>query len=1249
MKVRNVLLNSLKLSLLASAMSSGSALALQATGFANQNGGTTGGAGGSVVYASTGTEIHQALCSRAADDTPIIIYVEGTINHGNTNKVSGDSCNTADGVIEIKEVSNVSIIGTGNGALFDELGIHIRKSSNIILQNLHVRNVKKSGSPTSNGGDAIGMESNVSNVWVDHVTLEAQGGESDGYDALFDMKADTTYVTLSYSILRNSGRGGLVGSSSSDNSNGPVTFHHNIYENIDSRVPLFRGRIGHTYNNHFNGINKSGINSRVGGKVMVERNYFENAKDPLGTFYTNDIGYWEVHDNIFTSSVVWTADDDKNHPAGPNVESTTSVSIPYSYSMDDASCIPEILAATSGANTGLAVSSGTQDCAVTDGGGDTGGGDTGGGDTDGGDTGGGDTGGEVDSSGENYSLTAGSDGSSKGAGSYGSVRDGDVTSYWSPSGSTGRISIKGLTQPINAVRIIEASGSEGTIGAWRLVDNDSGEVLSSGNGIDGGYITFTDTSVAKINFVIESASGTPKVAEFETYSAVLGDTGGGETDNGSVSATTSVSGSDVTISWSNDNITVTGQEIYRDTDADLNGRVRIVAGVIGNSFTDSDVADGNYFYSVKITGDNGTHYNSAAIAANVTTSTPVSEVFEENANGFCLVDGAVESDHSGYTATGYANTDNELGKGVTYAISVTNSGTYSLSSRYANGSTDRPAAIIVNDTLSGNLSFTGTGAWGAYTSTGEITVTLSAGLNFIRLQATGDSGLANIDNLTVTGIDPEAGNCNGQVGDGDTSGGDTGGGDTGGGGSEIVYPNADCAELINNDSINWRESSLQTDQEIVQCLSESLGSAVGYGENATGGYNPNGGSNLVIITNNQAEDQILTAISSSDHNWIVFDKNDFANETPLMMYRPYCADTSLQSALGVNEATCRDPYAWCSANGVSSSDCLLTFFNEELNDKSLPIRNYLVDSNTTIDGRGAKATFTFNGFKIGADSSGQSTHQSDNVIITNNKFVGVGHTEDHNLDPDMIRSTGESYDIWIHQNTFDTTGDSAFDVKVGAHDITVSFNKLVNVKRAALHGSSDSREINSQITTTIHNNLFVTTDDNFGASSYNTMRRVPLLRRGQTHMFNNVFYGYRKDVMSLRKGARALLEDNLFMNPVDNSKGDDLSDWAEVLFDDAVTEGSLEITGSYVYESGSNCTPSGASASLDVIEGSVPNMHNDYNSASQSTINNNQLSVGDDLRNYVMASAGKAAKTPYVSSYSAGESSVISAAPSSCQ
>ncbi|MFE9173178.1 polysaccharide lyase family 1 protein [Streptomyces kebangsaanensis] len=486
-------------------VSEASAAAVGATGYATQNGGTTGGAGGQTVRATTGTAIHAALCGRAGSSTPITIEVEGTINHGNTSKVSGSSCNTADGVIELKQISNVTIVGVGKGAVFDQVGIHLREARNIIIQNVTVRNVKKSGSPTSNGGDAIGMESNVRNVWVDHTTLEASGGEAEGFDGLFDMKNNTQYVTLSYSILRNSGRGGLIGSSESDLSNGFVTFHHNLYENLDSRAPLLRGGIAHIYNNHYVKLNESGINSRAGARAKVDNNYFKDSKDVLGTFYTDAAGYWQVSGNVF-DNVTWSGRSSDNNPAGPNPQSNTTVSIPYAYSLDAAGCVPSVVSQTAGAGKGLKVSDGScspqtptptpttptptptaPEPSPTQPGG------------------------------TNLSLGADSDGSSKASGtSYGNVRDGSMSTFWSPSGATGSVSIKWASATaVSRINVREAAGSEGAIRSWRVVNADNGAVLTSGSGA--GVISFPRTSLKKITFEITGSTGTPKVAEYETY------------------------------------------------------------------------------------------------------------------------------------------------------------------------------------------------------------------------------------------------------------------------------------------------------------------------------------------------------------------------------------------------------------------------------------------------------------------------------------------------------------------------------------------------------------------------------------------------------------------------------------------------------------------------------------------------------------------------------------------------------------
>jgi pectate lyase len=319
---------------------------------------TTGGAGGATVTARTGTEINAALCGRATVSTPIIIRVDGTINHGNTTDVSG-ACDATAAEIQFKGVSNVSLIGVGNRGVLDQIGVHLRNTSNIVIQNLHIRNVKKSGSPISNGGDAIGMESGVNNVWVDHNTLEASGGESSGYDSLLDMKAGVTNITVSWNHYRNSSRAGLIGSSDDDAANTNITFHHNWYENIEQRTPLLRHGLAHSYNNYFSNLSNSdmihGINSRMGGRILVDGNYFRNSNNPLiASDDSDEPGCWQTRSNTLDSISY-----DRSVGDGALVvpiiingqfDSTCTVTVPYSYTLDSSVNIPNIV--TNGAGVG---------------------------------------------------------------------------------------------------------------------------------------------------------------------------------------------------------------------------------------------------------------------------------------------------------------------------------------------------------------------------------------------------------------------------------------------------------------------------------------------------------------------------------------------------------------------------------------------------------------------------------------------------------------------------------------------------------------------------------------------------------------------------------------------------------------------------------------------------------------------------------------------------------------------------------
>jgi pectate lyase len=466
---------------------------------------------------------------------------------------------------------------------------------------------------------------------------------------------------------------------------------------------------------------------------------------------------------------------------------------------------------------------------------------------------------------------------------------------------------------------------------------------------------------------------------------------------------------------------------------------------------------------------------------------------------------------------------------------------------------------------------------------------------------------------------------------------------------------ADCIRIATNPSVNWRDTSLKTDQEIVSCLSKTLGKPVGYGENAKGGFDPNGNSKLTIITKNSStsvEQQILNAITGEAHNWIVFDKIQFAQPSEIGMYRLGCSNATVQSILGATEAECVNYTQWCAKNGVSSANCVTQFFNTAMNKSNNPIRNPVIGSNKTIDGRGSEAYFLFSGFAIGKDQTGTPTQTANSVILTHLNFKGAGHTEDHYCDPDMIRSTGASKDIWIHKNTFDTTGDSAFDVKVGAHNVTMSFNRLVNVKRAVLHGSSDSHTIDKQITTTMHNNAFITTDDSYKLLG-NTLRRVPLLRHGKTHMFNNVFVNYRNQILSLRVGASALMEDSVFVvNAIHQEKSTVAASLAEIstnLFKD-ISDGSFRNDRNFLWFSDAACNlTSSTQTSLTATNGTVANLASNYTAASQVTINSWRFAAGQDLVNYVSATAGKYGQIPYNSPLAADKYYVLGLGQVPCQ
>lgn len=297
-------------------------------GYAAENGGTTGGSGENKVEVTvcTGEEMINAIQNKDPA-RPLTIWVNGAITLQNAKNSR----------IDIKDVSDLSILGLGTQGEMAGIGFNIVRANNIIIRNLRIHHVRANlGAP----GDGISMEGPVRNIWIDHneiynsLTVNdpalTEDQVKDYYDGLVDAKGDAQFITISFNKFHNSWKTSLSGSSDSDNFERTLTYHHNHWHNVNSRLPLFRYGKGHIYNNYYDGALESGINSRMGAVIRIEHNHFANMRNPVMSMYSQEPGYWQLIDNLF-ENISWVESPADGIVAGANPQSTGELNVPYNY------------------------------------------------------------------------------------------------------------------------------------------------------------------------------------------------------------------------------------------------------------------------------------------------------------------------------------------------------------------------------------------------------------------------------------------------------------------------------------------------------------------------------------------------------------------------------------------------------------------------------------------------------------------------------------------------------------------------------------------------------------------------------------------------------------------------------------------------------------------------------------------------------------------------------------------------------
>lgn len=167
-----------------------------------------------------------------------------------------------------------------------------------------------------------------------------------------------------------------------------------------------------------------------------------------------------------------------------------------------------------------------------------------------------------------------------------------------------------------------------------------------------------------------------------------------------------------------------------------------------NHETYAEVAD---YLDAQRTASGG---KSAMVAAYLNYRSNTGEGYEAEA-GQLGGGAAVDTDHAGYTGTGFVDSYGATGDSVTVTVTVPESRRYGIVPRWANGTgATATRTVYVDGTDVGQIKLTPTADWGTWNTEGGTAAYLSAGTHTIELSVeSGDTGYVNLDSVTLGTFD----------------------------------------------------------------------------------------------------------------------------------------------------------------------------------------------------------------------------------------------------------------------------------------------------------------------------------------------------------------------------------------------------------------------------------------------------------------------------------------------------------------
>lgn len=353
---------------------------------------------------------------------------------------------TGVGLLDIQDKDGLTIFSTV-GATIRHATFNIKRSRNVIIRNLRFDELwewdeASKGDYDKQGWDFLTIDMDSDDIWVDHCTF------TKAYDGIVDVKGGSRNVTISwseflgdsgaedsfvrrqidalendpsatmYAFLRANGfspddivaierpqkKGHLLGANELDPDNAvlAVTLHHNLYRNMQDRMPRLRAGNAHAYSLYIdnsealaakgsrdavvaamtranaarlNGssatysfdVTLNGSISTEGGAVLVENSVYidvlsplrNNQKDAALAAYTGKIRaantFYVLRGRAFQGDSDTAASPLAPVPATALPFSWNGFStLPYTYSADDPTALLDILTSDSGVGAGRA-------------------------------------------------------------------------------------------------------------------------------------------------------------------------------------------------------------------------------------------------------------------------------------------------------------------------------------------------------------------------------------------------------------------------------------------------------------------------------------------------------------------------------------------------------------------------------------------------------------------------------------------------------------------------------------------------------------------------------------------------------------------------------------------------------------------------------------------------------------------------------------------------------------------------------